>query len=278
MDKTLREYLNHADTTYNFLDKYFIAMSNEQIEEKITELQANIKTIQAVCYQIATVSNVAVRALKNRNKITKKPINVKIDPYPNSYDVGLLRSLNPVEHKEVADDINIPVKTVETIAEIPCSSLYYVNELKQFAINVEGIVIKGNLGNIVNYQQENSVKCEYGPDCNSFVKNIKCSYYHDPEDYIKHNLPVSDCTKNFTSGSWIYSKKKTTKSYFARHIGSKDRIIHDLKTIKRTQFRDEIANRESQLMHDLLIYFILNSSTLLERYIPWKKMPINIKG
>jgi len=265
MDRTLRDYLNHADECHEQLEKYFAGLTSKQVEDKILEMQANIKTIQAVAYQIANISNIASRALSKRSKYVHK----FIDPLPNENDCGVLRSMYPIESKELVDGIQIPVKTIDSAKDIPIAHIYYVNDIKQYAINIEGIVIKGNLGNIVNYQIENSVRCEYGIECKSFKKNIKCKYYHDPEDYIKCNMQVPDNTKNFTVGSWIYSKTKTPRTYFARHIGSKDNLIHDLNTIKRVQYREEIANREGQLIHDLLIYLVLNSKGLLERYIPW---------
>ena len=50
-------------------------------------------------------------------------------------------------------------------------------------------------------------------------------------------------------------------------------MIYDLNTLKRVQYREEITNREGQLIHDLLIYMILNARGLLERYPHWKHMP-----
>lgn len=270
MDKTLRDYLKHADDVYEYFEKYFVCLSDKQIEEKIIEIQSNIKTIQTVAYQLANVSNIATRALNKRSK----PITKPVDPYPSNEDVGILRSLNPIESKELIKGISIPVKTVDCINDIPIGNLYYVENIKQFAINIAGIIIKGNLGNIVDYRADNSAKCEYGIECKSFKRKTQCSYYHDPEDYIKLGLPVPEITKNFTVGSWIYSKTKTPKTYFARHVGSKDKLLYDLSTIKRVQYREEISNRECQLIHDLLIYLVLNSKGLLERYVPWKKMPV----
>ncbi len=271
MDITLRDYLKSADNTLDYLEKYFSILTSKQIEEKITELQSNIKTIQTVAYQLANVSNIATRALHKRNKnTTLKPI----DPYPTDKDLGILKSLNPVESKELVKGISVPVKTVEFTTDIPESSLYYVNETKQYAVNIAGIIIRGDLGNIVEYQCENSAHCEYGIDCNSFKTKKQCPYYHQPEDYIKQKLPVPERTKNFTAGSWLYSKTKTPRTYFTRHIGSRDRLIFDLNTIRTVQYREEIANREGQLIHDLLIYLVLNSRGLLDKYKPWKKIPI----
>jgi hypothetical protein len=279
MDKTLNDYLNKADEIYEFTDKYFINLNNQEISDYIIKLQADIKTIQNVAYHLATISNILVRALNRRkntkiNKITTALESANIvDCYPSQLELCSLRSLNPQETKEIVEGINISVKTVELVEEIPISQIYYVKKLKQYAINLGGIIIKGNLGNIVEYQGENSVKCQYGPDCKSLEKNKKCSYYHDPEDYLKHQIEIPDYPKNFTAGSWIYTKNKNIKSYYNRHIGSKDNLIYDLQTIKKSQYYDEICNRESQLMHDLLIYAIINSKGLLQKHTAWKNMP-----
>lgn len=270
MNRTLREYLQQADATHEYLEQFCAGLSNGQIEEKIVELQSSIKTIQTVAYQLANISNIATRVLHRRQKTA-----VVVDPYPDARNVGTLRTLNPVETIQVCKEISIPTKLVNSIEEIPVSHMYFVKNLGQFAINIEGIVIRGNLGNIVDYQCSNSVKCEYGIECKSFAKKKPCGYYHDPEDFIHHKLPLPNTLRNFTVGSWIYSKTKSPKTYFTRHMGSADRIIYDLNTLKRVQYREEISNREGQLVHDLLIYLILNSRGLLEKYLPWKHMPKN---
>lgn len=268
MDKTLKEYLKQADNTHEFLDNFCIALSPKLLEEKILELQSSIKILQSISKRIADVSNIATRILRHKKTIDKQTEKF-IDPYPTSEDHGILRTLYPEEKKQIVKDIQIPTKVVEKISDIPISNLYYVKELKQYAININGIIIKGNLGNIVNYKDKFTNRCEYGTECRSFKKHVSCPYYHDPEDYIKNGKEVPDIERNFTAGSWMYSKTKTPKTYFCRHLGSKNRLIYDLQTIKKVQYREEISNREGQLIHDLLIYMILNSKGLLERYPHW---------
>ena len=278
MDRTLRSFLQQADDLHESLEKYCVALTAEQIEEKVLELQSAMKTIQSVVYQMANVSNIATRVAnrkrktKAKNETSDRPV---IDPYPTEHDIGTLRSVNPQESKEIMTGITIPIRTVATAKEIPVSNLYYVEEMKQYAINIEGIILRGDLCNITDYQTELSAVCEYGISCKSFQKHTKCPYYHDPSDYIYHKQEIPTSRRNFTIGSWIYSKKKTPKTYFTRHLGSRDRLMYDLATLKRVQYREEIYNREGQLIHDLLIYMILNSKGLLERYPHWQKIPKN---
>jgi hypothetical protein len=274
MDQTLREYLMIADAAHEYIDKFGIALHTDKLEEKVQQLQINIKNIQSVAKRIADVSNIINQIILHKKAII--PINnirtlSPIDPYPTANDHAVLRTIYPLkqESKTIIDDISIPVKIVEDVSHIPINNIYYINSLKQYAINIAGVVIKGNLSNIVEYQTEKSARCEYGTECKSFKKLTNCSYYHDPEDYIKLNLPVPNHIRNFTVGSWIYSKSKRPKTYFTRHIGNRKTLLYDLSLLKTIQYREEISNREGQLIHDLLIYLILHNKGLLERYPHW---------
>lgn len=285
MDNSLRSFLQQADSFHEYLEKYCITMSADQIEQKVTELHSSIKTIQAVAYHLANIANIGTRVVNRKRKSKKSDIvevikemtsKKYLDPYPSDLDIGTIRSLNPLESIEVIKNIRVPIVRVNTSKDIPVSNLYYINDVKQFAINVEGIVIRGDIGNIVKYQTEQSAECEYGVNCKSFKKKSKCKYYHDPTNYIYHNLPIPDNTRNFTVGSWIYSKKKMPKTYFTRHVGSRDSMVHDLDNLKKIQYREEIYNREGQLIHDLLVYMILNSKGYIKKYEQWKHMPRTI--
>jgi hypothetical protein len=286
MDITLRDYLKKADESHTYIEKYCAILSIDEMNKYINDLQVGIKNIQSVAKRMADVSNIITK-LKNR-KIKKTKNKVKsnnesnhidgsesehttlVDPYPTENDHATLRFLYPEKSIEIIPGINIPVKIVENTSEIPISQLYYVSNLDQFAVNVCGVNIKGSLCNITKYQTENTARCEYGIKCKSFTNDNPCNYYHDPEDFIKCGKPIPDKIRNFTAGSWIYTRNKNPKTYYARHLGSKDKLIYDIALLKKVQYREEISNREGQLMHDLLLYMILNSKGLLEKYPHWK--------
>lgn len=296
MELSLGSYLEKANNTHDFLENHCALLSIDQLEKKVVELQSDIKTIQAVAYQLANISNIANRLLlrkkraknardsvlkKNTGRIVtsvtaaypdKKAISY-IDPSPTFNDSSLLHFLNPVQSVEIINGVKIPVCTVEKMEDIPISKIYFINELKQFAINIEGIIIRGDLCNISDYQENQSATCEYGIHCKSFDSKTTCSYYHDPFDYKHHNMEIPSQIRSMTIGSWIYSKKKTPKTYFTRHLGSRDRLIYDINTLKKVQYKEEISNRQGQLIHDLLIYMILNARGLLPQYPHWKHMP-----
>jgi hypothetical protein len=262
MDRTLNEYLTLADSIHDHIEKFGIALATDKLEENVNELQTGIKNIQAVAKRMADISNIINQIVLHR----KKTITY-IDPYPTEYDHAVLRMKYPKESKEIVRDVNIPIVNVDTEKEIPVSNLYYIGELDQYAINIAGLIIKGNLANIMNYQAEKTARCEYGIKCKSIQS---CKYYHEPEDYIKLGMAIPENnTRAFTVGSWIFNRNKKPKTYYTRHIGSRDTLSADLKTLKKIQYRDEVSNREGQLIHDLLIYLILHNQGLLEKYKHW---------
>lgn len=268
MDKTLRQYLEITDETHKYIDKYGMIVNAKELKKRILTLQMYIKNLQAIAKKMADVSNTATQILLLR----KKNVDKVIDPYPTENDHATLRMSDPysVETKEIIEGVKIPVKMVANLSEIPVSSLYYVESHKQFAFNILGINIKGNLANISNYGKECTASCEYRTECKSFKKNVKCKYYHDPEDFINLGIDVpNDLQRNFTVGSWIYSKTKKHNSYFARHVGSLDSLALDLYLLRKMQYKEEVYNREGQLIHDLLIYLILHNQGYLEKYPNW---------
>lgn len=267
MDLTLRDYLNLADNTQNLLDKSGILLSNATLEQQVVNLHKGIKNIQVIAKYMADVANIANQFLLSKKK---KGPSQTINPYPNSTDHSVLRTSFPEEKKELVPSIFLPVKQVDKPEQIPISKIYYIKSTKQYAINIEGIIIKGNLANITNYQSESTARCEYGIRCKNFSKGNPCKYYHEPEDYITLNKEIpDDLTRNFTVGSWLYSSTKRPKTYFARHVGSKDTLKQDLQYLKKAQYLEEVANREGQLVHDLLIYCLLHNQGMLEKYPSW---------
>lgn len=273
MDITLRDYLQLADDAHEYANSYGITTSSK-LEEKVHQLQGSIKNIQAVAKRMADVSNIINQLILHKKTLSQKThtaLNI-IDPYPEPGDHAVLRAkyIKENEKKEILNGIELPIKIVEKESEIPIGSIYYISNVDQYAINVAGVNIKGNLSNIVEYQKERSARCEYGIECKSFKNGTSCNYWHDPEDYLKLGMKIpANNTRNFTVGSWLYSKNKKPKTYFTRHIGSKDTLLHDLAMLPKIQYREEISNREGQLIHDLLLYMILHKKGFLERYVHW---------
>lgn len=291
MDITLRDYLAAADSIQNNVIK--ANMRAEDLSRDMISLRTGIKMIQAVAKKMADVSNMIQQVIDYSNHQY-----TRIDPYPRSDSHAVVRYLYPEEERPVSythANIKLNVKSVRDTPDIPTSALYYIKDLDQFAININGVVIKGNVGNVADYGSERTAWCEYGTCCKAFQNaiqgrsadksadksakesarpksNFACHYYHPPEDYIRAGAPIEkyhEAHRNFTAGSWITANtlnaKKQSK-HFMRHIGSLDTLASDLHTMQKRQYHDEVATREDQLIHDLLIYMILIRNGYVERY------------
>lgn len=102
-----------------------------------------------------------------------------------------------------------------------------------YSININGIVIKGNLGKIYNINDKNiinTVVCN-----NSSCKRNKCI----------HNM----LNRNYFNNSWTYNPS----SKYARKIGGRDTLIEDLNRLSLQEKKYEYDLRSSQLIHDIII-------------------------
>ena len=261
----LSTYLSISDKAHDYFEKYSLFLDTDKLEEKTSMLKKHIKDLQAVAKRMADVSNLYTRYAKSKKAVINKSKN--INPYPNENDHAVVRLMN--DHTRKIKGISVPCKTVKTSSDVPVGYMYYVEDIKQYMINIGGVNIRGGLCDISNYKNKNTSRCQYGTECTSWKKNKRCDYYHDPEDYIKMGLEVPDISRSFTPGSWIYTKNKNPKTYFMRHVGDGRSIQTDLKMLKSRHYMEEVSNREGQLIHDLIIYLMLHSNGFLERYQHW---------
>lgn len=153
-----------------------------------------------------------------------------------------------IEYKPILSDspdnkiINLPVICVDSEDEIKNSPIYYLKKQKQFCIKINNNIIKGNIGNIYHKKHKNKVKVN---KCEKIFCNKKnCYFYHD--------------NRNFMNYSWIQSIKSIKNplnKYNTRLLGSADTLLNDLLYVNK----NEKDLRNSQLMHDILIYQVLSN-------------------
>lgn len=115
----------------------------------------------------------------------------------------------------------------------------YDSNTDQHMININGNIIKGNIGNLYSIKDPNAKNINV---CNiTNCKNNKC--YHSNEN------------RNYYNTHWMYGNKK-----YNRKIGGKNTIEMDLNSMNIKDKKNELKLRESQLMHDILIYDKLYNS------------------
>lgn len=248
MDLTLRDYLHQTQTLHDEVQLKGIGMKPQEIEDAIKKLKTYIKNIQAVAKYMADVSNSISQSASMVRKIN--PVN--FETYPTSTDHVCLR----LSSKDMIREVDYP-------DQVPITKLFYIRSLKQYAINIGGILVKGNLADISDGKiTKKTFLCRKGAKCTE-LQNDMCPFYHDPEHYIENKLPVK-CERILSNTSWIYdpdSKKSTRK------IGGKSTIRADMLRVK--SLREEISTREFQLIHDLLVLLQITEYGLNTRYQFW---------
>ena len=284
MDKsmTIKDMLALTDKIYSETDNYAIFLSCDHLEQRVLSLQSMIKDIQAVARHMADVSNEINQILlfkKRHMQPVRKPIlqltkleentggylvadlltNKHIDPYPKESDHTVVRFKYAEETREISPGVSIPIKTVETPSKIPISHMYYIKSLNCYAININGVIIKGDLCDILPYGSSKTAMCSYDLTCK---KRSTCQFYHSDEK----------TKRAFTPGSWIYNNvaaRERPSKYYTRHVGDGKSLLIDLKLMSKSHYNNEVLTRECQVIHDLLIYIAMTSHGLVDDYKPW---------
>jgi hypothetical protein len=260
---SILEYLDIAEDFNKYLNKFALSASCETINDKIIALQKIIKSMQSASKRIADICNLGSRIIQKRKKSV-----LYIDTYPSKYDHAVIRNENPENSINIVDDLKINALTVDKFTDIPMSNIYYNETYKQFAININGYILRGNIGNIKQYNDEQTALCKYGINCKNLINKKQCTYYHDPEDFIQLKIPIDkNYCRNYTNGNFIYSKKISDENF--RHVSNKETLTRDILDVKKYNFTQEIKTRESQVMHDLLLYLIMTQNNLNDNYKKW---------
>lgn len=241
MDNSLNDYIIRANEIINNFDKSL------KKQQKINEFK----------HMIFNVENVLI-FIKNQFKKIAIDIDDEI-----------------IENPKFIKNVKLtPLNSLNTINKV---NLGWVNEINQYTLKINNLVLRGNIGNIYDskillnnrIQAHQVVICSKGNNCSNILSNQYCKFFHDPLDLLelKNNKIISDqfyqkcikLTRNFSSTSWIYSPNSKNNM---RTIGSKSTIDYDIACIKTSNTYNHIENMKQQVMHDLLILLRLSECNL----------------
>lgn len=279
MDLTLKQLNDKIDYIYD----QFEEIGSNYMENKLclVELQSIERTLCSMYKKVINVHNIC------SNKID---IYTEQHEKINTCDKSTVYLNNIVPYnpfKNITCDIPINVKIVNNIDEIPNTQLYWVENINQFAFHLNGIIFRGNIGNIFNKncikknnQINQTVICKYRNNCKILLSSKKCKFYHDPVELLEllNDVKISKETYNmykyqtrdYINTSWIYTELPYNKNnIMMRHFGSKNTLKHDcdLMKINNTKTHEiEIDNYRQQTMHDILVIMGLKQCGLLSDY------------
>jgi len=239
--------LDEISSKCNFIQNNIINIVNLKIID-ICENKYNL------C-KVLNINNDIPYDLLINNNINTEIYNIKLESKTeNKQIIDNLPNLQ-IEEKNIMD---IPVIMVDNESQINNNPLYYIKSSKEFAIKINNNLIKGNVGNIYDKKEYNKINIM---KCNTLNCNIlNCKFYHDNtnNNFDNNNSYI----RNFMNYSWNYVKtnKLNQINYYNnkknnRMLGSRDNIMNDLLYTNE----NEKDLRHSQLMHDILIYQILNN-------------------
>jgi hypothetical protein len=281
MDLTLKQIIEKVDDIHFQVNKLDIVINFIKIKAYLSELKNLEKQIGSVYMKVANISQICC----NKNNSCT---DTKNETYSDNDWTYLNRSITPYSlSKNIANNIDINVTIVKNINEIPNTPLYWVSEINQFAFHINGVILRGNIGNIYNQTHIKSnvstnqtIICRHHNDCKNLQMNKLCKFYHDPNELLnaldkkiitkETFIKYKSLSRNFINTSWLYTDlPHTKKNIMMRHFGSKNTLKHefDLMKISNSKINEIlIDNYRQQTIHDLLVIMGLNQCGLLKEY------------
>lgn len=259
MDITLHQYSNRIqEISNNYQQVNFINLT--ELDHNLNELNVMLKLLNTVSQQIQLIK-LKLNKYKQQDIVTMS--------YTDKLTIA--EELIPKNKKNII--------CVENIIDIPQTPLYWVNSTKQYAINLGGMILRGNIGKIYNKNiilknnnLSNIIYCNKGKNCPNILKEQYCKFYHDPLELLelKNNCEISEkfycqqiAPKNFTNTSWIYTDyPEKSNNLYMRTFGSGDTLAHYIKLAKLTGDPINKSNYSDQTIHDILVLYALHLNGL----------------
>jgi len=269
MERTLKYYLDETNRFHKKMMSGTIMLDPREIKMMLNRIAFNIRQIQSVSHRMAYIYNVSQRRMSQVSYQIKDEIKqLKYETYPKQDDWRQLQKAPGKSKKKVAPGVEMNVEVVDDLNDIPDTPLYWVNSLQQFALSINGTVLRGNIGNV--YEKNTALGMFNIKECRNYekcmMKKRRCKYFHDPLKLKKMEAEMKDPIRNFTNNSWLFTTSpKNAKNTNLRHIGNRNTLGNDLYLMRYDKtYPDEVSTRFYQTMHDLLILLTLDQYNLLE--------------
>jgi hypothetical protein len=157
----------------------------------------------------------------------------------------------------------------------PRTHLTWIEELGQYSININNMVLRGNIGDIYNKKIINKGNvhthqvaiCVHGNECRNVLSEKYCKYYHDPMELLqlKKQGKISDkyfqsiikLKRNFSNTAWLYAPDNFINRHL-RCIGSAATLDNDISILMLNNDKKNIIETyKQQVMHDILVLLVL---------------------
>jgi hypothetical protein len=306
MDYSLRFYQDKVNEIHKMMINNICSLSQRDIKKYLLDIEETIEFLNLVVFDIADKYNSCKRMLyiigrnvaenredDERKKLTKKEnitdvMRQTISIKEASNNERYLDELkNGFITRELSPQINCAVKYAKTTDDIPNNYIYWIDDIEQFGIKINNILLRGNIGNIYagnsdnqrNDKKINITKCK-NVLCSKMILSNKehfCDFYHNPLDiielYHKGFIDKNDLKRilehnnirNYPNNSWLYTDGlRNTKNKHLRHVGNRASLLSDLDLLKYSNNRKkEVEKYMDQTMHDILVVLAMNQKKLI---------------
>jgi hypothetical protein len=246
--------INKESNLYNIEEIY---KKIKNYEDNLKYLKNMIKSIESLIQNIKSIYNYKLLKIKTvLYEKQKESINEK-------YNIEYKNITNNKEYENKSymkcPIISISQNNLDLIINTP---IYHIKETNEYCIKINNKIIKGNIGNIISESEINKKKgtkikhCSK-INCDKVFYNKECLFYHKGDI---RNFPIYSwkyINKNKLGKIKVNNKKFKNDNYDlenSRFIGSLNTLNIDLQfTTKK-----EKKLRKKQLMHDILLYQILD--------------------
>ena len=286
MDKTLRELVYICDEIHRKIDSIDPAsfyINAKEVKNDMSQLESIYKQTQSINLKISNIYNICNNKCKTiTHRYTKKKQVNKIPWATLNKKQTNLSISKPLTH-----EIAVNVKVVDDISEVPNIPLCWVKNINQFAMQINGIMFRGNIGNIYNKTDINTNKptnqtviCKHGNKCKNILNEKGGGFYHDQLDLLNLQTEGKISTeffniskkkyRNFLNTSWLHTDMQySAKNTSMRHFGSRNTLKYELDIMKLNNSKNtelSFNNFRQQCMHDLLVIMSLNQCNILPEY------------
>jgi len=259
----MNQYIQRSEELYNALinkkdveiDKYGKLIIND-INVLLKELEYTYQEVKKF-YDLS-------------NKFYNTTTNNIVDIYRSfdSNNVTNDQNMNNMNNMNIFSNINIQCDEIDSLQNLPNCRLYWIKNIKQFAIKINNNIIRGNKADIKFNGNANDMPC----NCTKLEEKKNCANYHDPMHLItnKDNIPIDvflqqlNKNRSFNYNSWYYSTnfkltKKNTKikRYYIYPPILKYKLTLMKNTYDKNLLEDYVNTIGYQIINDLLYYLIL---------------------
>lgn len=204
-----------------------------ELSEEFTKLDFLYSQVKYTYEQIKLVKLNTQSTITDRLKRIHRDIEILESESPTLNEIQELQ-LKDKDMKMLAPGVAIVAQNVSDETFIPNVPVYYIKSTNEFGVRINGVLIKGNIGNIS--QTKNDSRCIACPNPKCNIEN--CKWLHPARQQW------------FSPGSWLYTREPVNgKNKYMRHIGNRDTLLTEINS--STRIERELRSR--QCAHDLLV-------------------------